>query len=108
MSECVGVCRAADALRRITHLSGRLSSHRLIRHRQDCLVLSGGRCKLGITLTRDDWNVSVWYGDMARVFHITYAHASDIDSHPSLKGRSKPMQIESRGTFRVYLRRSLG
>ena len=28
--------------------SGRLSSHRLTRHRQHCLVVSGGRCELGI------------------------------------------------------------
>ena len=33
----------------ITHLSGRLNSRRLTRHRQDCLVLSGRRCELGIT-----------------------------------------------------------
>jgi len=52
----VGVCRAAqalpvrppDALRRRTHLSGRLNSHRLTRHRQDRRVASGGRCELDI------------------------------------------------------------
>jgi len=43
-----GAVRPLDALRRRTHLSGRLNSHRLIRHRQDRLVSSGGRCELGI------------------------------------------------------------
>jgi len=46
-----GAVRPPDALRRRTHLSGRLNSHRLIRHGQDRLVLSGGRCELGITVT---------------------------------------------------------
>ena len=31
--------------------SGRLNSHRRTRHRQHCLVMSGGRCELGITGT---------------------------------------------------------
>jgi len=30
--------------------SGRLNSHRLTRYRQDRLVVSGGRCELGITI----------------------------------------------------------
>jgi len=44
--------RPPDALRRRTHSSDRLNSHRLIRHRQDRLVLSGGRCELGSEHTR--------------------------------------------------------
>ena len=39
-----GAVRPPDALGRRTHLSDQLNSHRLIRHRQDRLVLSGGRC----------------------------------------------------------------
>jgi len=44
-----GAVRPLDALRRRTHLSGRLNSHRLTRHRQDRLVVSGGRCESSIT-----------------------------------------------------------
>ena len=52
-SECVGRRRHCRCDRRThsgrrTHLSGRLNSHRLTRHRQDRLVVSGGRCESGI------------------------------------------------------------
>jgi len=51
-SECVGR-RSATAgctptQNALVRRSSRFSSHRLIRHTQDRLVLSGGRCELGI------------------------------------------------------------
>jgi len=35
---------------RLHQTVSRLNSHHLIRHRQDCLVMFGGRCKLGINV----------------------------------------------------------
>ena len=56
VSECVGR-RSATAGRTPTQnalvgRSGRLNSHRLTRHIQDCLVVSGRRCELGIKIVR--------------------------------------------------------
>jgi len=56
-SECVGRRRHCQCDRwthsdaeRAVERSGRLNSHRLTRHRQHCLVASGGRCELGLNL----------------------------------------------------------
>jgi len=57
VSECVGRrrhCRCdrrthSDAERTCRAVGPTRYSHRLTRHRQHCLVVSGGRCELGIT-----------------------------------------------------------
>jgi len=58
-SECVGRRRHCRCDRRThsdtertcrTGRSGRLNSHRLTRHRQHCLVVSGAQCEFGIML----------------------------------------------------------